>query len=59
MVQARKREGKKKGRVPSSLSFPGKRRKRKFREAKGKGREENSEAGDEVEGVFHISFEYF
>jgi hypothetical protein len=34
-------------------------REQKFREAKGNGKEENLEDGDEEEGVFRISFGYF
>ena len=37
--QARKREGKKRGRKRSPLPFPGKGREQKFREAKGGGME--------------------
>jgi hypothetical protein len=39
--QARKMEGKKRGRERFPLTFPGKETERKFKEAKGKGRDEN------------------
>jgi hypothetical protein len=58
--QARKREWKKRGRERSPLPFPWKKLKRKFREAKGKGREgKKIEGSGKREGVIQKKVQIF